>query len=463
MFSAIVAIILVMTAAVLTNTLISTEEKTTTQVYSMLTNYQLADAANIARADALQSFNYNFRERLEDYLAVNESGEGMALFTIKSGQENYTFTDVKDTFEKSILLTSSDDNRFGKALEYVARNTILQFKGGTYGKYNVTLNSNDTQEMTSALLNAMNSVLSSKKDFLEVVGCDDDKYPDCPVGTFYFNIPLNELSNEQYEALPRIIVKDLITHEEIKMAILPKTNLKIYIPLRFFKVLMEAKDAANAVKKSHDTLAGYKLGFCDSTCHPNSNPLSTTGVADWQNPCPTYQGDWKVLLSAGALFGVKDYWVGGTMAGQYGLQVYGANEICKAGAETGAFTISNTSLPGFEIPTIALPASSQEGRIEELEGCKYSYLSIVSTPEKFANIISDGVTTNYLYCGRILTTKTEISFLETNPAYIVKGKFASGQANMYRIMIADYSYPTIRTNIIPTVNCKSSTSTCLPA
>ena len=87
MFSAIVAVVLIMVVSVLVGMLVMSEEKTSTQIYGMLNNYQLADAANIARADALQSFNYSFREKIEDYLTFNstelEGENGIELFSFR--------------------------------------------------------------------------------------------------------------------------------------------------------------------------------------------------------------------------------------------------------------------------------------------------------------------------------------------------------------------------------------------
>ncbi len=71
LFSIIVAAVLLMIGTVLISTLVSTEEKISSEIYVMTNNFQLSDAASLARADAIQSFNYNFRKQLQDYLSYN--------------------------------------------------------------------------------------------------------------------------------------------------------------------------------------------------------------------------------------------------------------------------------------------------------------------------------------------------------------------------------------------------------
>ena len=253
MFSAIVSVVLIMTVSVLIGTLIMSEEKTSTQIYGMLNNYQLADAANIARADALQSFNYSFREKMEDYLTytdselVNESG--MGLFDFRADSEDVTFDQLQQKFEENILLnTNASSQSFSSVLDYVSENTINNFADWTYGKYRVELN-DKSSTARKALYTALATVLNRQgTGFLEIVDCTENS---CPKGSFYFNIPLDKLTDAEYELIPRIIVKNTFSQEQIKMAILPKTNLKVYIPLRFFKVLYEAMDAAKGVKNAH--------------------------------------------------------------------------------------------------------------------------------------------------------------------------------------------------------------------
>jgi len=458
MFSAIVAVILIMVGVVMTSTLITTEEKTNRQIYSMLNNYQLADAANIARADALQTFNYAFREKLEDYLThdsaqMRDNESGLALFSMRGGGGPISFDDLKKTFETAILLKdeSSGDSGFGSATTFVADRTIDQFNEGTYGRFSVYL-SDKTYTAKEVLRKVITDSVNTMPDnFLEVVGCDNTS---CPVGTFYFNIPLNKLNDEEYESLPRIIVKDLVTQEEIKMAILPRTNLKVYIPLRFFKVLYEAKKSARAISIAHSDLEGYKLGFCDA-CWPNNDPSNPGQLVDsWNKECFASSLGSDVQL-ASAKAGVTSYLSGGNSAGEKGLKAYGAVNICERAGEQEAFSVDSEDGKFKLFSDGSLEAGDQ--REDPIQPCGFNKLVISTGTEPTREITGTNAGAR-LYCGRIAAVYVDIVYQETNPLYIVKGTYSDG-SDLYKIRIEDSSFVRIMNQSEypnPMPKCKSN-------
>jgi len=511
MFSAIVAVILLMTSVVLTNTLVTTEEKTSRQVYNMLSNYQLADAANIARADALQTFNYNFRERMESYLTASNtealSGQkSFALFTFRKDpatgaiiSPGTTVPELRQNFQENILLTQGSTNQFQAVLEYVSENTISQFRGDTYGRYSVQLDVKPSEIQTAkvAMAAAMQSVLVNT-DFLEVVGCDDSS---CPLGTFYFNIPLNNLSDAAYELLPRIVVRDIVTGEEIKMAILPKTNIKVYIPLRYFKVLKEASDAAKVIQNAHSKIASYRLGFCSNSCAPNNDPNKASSTVDWTGKgCPVSVGESVVTLAANTA-GQTTYFSAPTMsAGKEGLWAYTVENLCQAGAGANVFTVEDIPISapqastaplfptGTSSPTIT-PTSANMGLaglsvyyepgagdkrgasggkyMDYVSDCGFYTLDIRPGAERTAKINgSTGAGSSgdaYLGCGQVEFISAEIAFKEINPAYIVRGTFDDGSAiptDVFIIRIEDRSFDEANKHSTPSRICTSTPSSC---
>jgi hypothetical protein len=443
MFSAIVALLLILIGVVLTSTLITTEEKTNRQIYGMLNNYQLADAANLARADALQSFNYNFRERLEDYLTFNSSeltdSPGFTLFRIGQTSTNFeNWSDVVSAFEKAILLLDSNEGRnFARAVRYVADHTIADFDQGTYGKFNVTLSDNGINAQDALHKALMKAISTDPEHFLEVVDCDGET--SCKTGTFYFKVNLGNLDNATYEALPRIIVKDQTTQEEIKMAILPKTNLRIYIPLRFFKALFIAKKLAESTVNMHRELDGYQLGFC-SDCVPNTDPGNPDGSpAPWAKECPTVSVGSETPLAevdGAAPAGVTEYFSGGGTAGMRGLQATAAKKICKA-----AFTTANNALAynasdtTFSVKDTRLEPD-QEQRITAIDGCGFYSMTVATGAEpKFQASGINAASGAFLRCGRINAVYSDIVFKEDNKQYIVKGTYDGGRSDLYKIRI----------------------------
>lgn len=434
MFSAIVATILIMTGVVLTSTLITTEEKTSRQIYSMLNNYQLADAANIARADALQTFNYNFREQLEGFLSYSDSKlkeeQGFNLFVLRQPGREFKFSDVRKTFEESILYMDSNTGQgFDKAIRFVADNTISQFNEDTYGRFSIYLSGYKNRvDAQNALYKVVKGAVDGAVDegFLDVVGCTE---LDCPLGTFYFNIPLNQLSDEAYESLPRIVVKDLVTNEEIKMAILPRTNLKIYIPLRFFKALNEARKAANGLVEVHDELDTYRLGFCNS-CQPNADFFGA--LSSWAKPC---DGTLKATL-ASEILGVTEYTSGDSRAGDEGLFAKGSVTVCQGLLDKGAF---NLTTGDFKILNTTLPPEDPQ-RKRAISNCGIYRLRISTGQQsKFIVNTSSGTVTagTPLKCGKITGVSADLAYKEDNPAYIVKGTYDGKKSNVYQIRVSD--------------------------
>jgi len=438
MFSAIVAMILIMTGTVLVNMLITTEEKTSRQIYSTINNYQLADVASVARADALQTFNYNFREKLEDYLTFNQTemtnGErGFGLFTIRTGDEEFGFEEAKQSFEQSILLVDATEGAtFASAIQYVADRTIDQFSSGTYGKFNVYLSDNGPEAKKKLKDLLLVSIERKGENFLEVVGCGEAA---CPVGTFYFNIPLDQLTDQEYEQLPRIIVKDLVTQEEIKMGILPRTGVKVYIPLRFFKALIEAGEIAKNVINGHDELEEYRLGFCDS-CNPRNNPTSPMG-GSWTKDCPPSETGSDVILSKTVL-GVNTYLAGGPKAGANGLKAFGTETLCNTLISSSSFEVDSSD-DSFKVKdSLLVPVDPIE---LQKDGCGLNKLIIGTASEKEFIIKDMGAV--YLYCGKIITADMDVVFEEINPKYMVKGTYNSGMSNLYKLRIQDISYTQV--------------------
>ena len=466
MFSAIVAVVLIMTVSVLVGTLVMSEEKTSTQIYGMLNNYQLADAANIARADALQSFNYSFREKIEDYLTFTSTElaneRGMELFVLKLDSDDITFDQLQEKFEENILLnTNSSSQSFSSVLDYVSENTINNFADWTYGKYRVELNdksSNARKALYTALATVLNRQNDEDKGFLEVVECVQGS---CPKGSFYFNIPLDKLTDEEYELIPRIIVKDTFTQEQIKMAILPKTNLKVYIPLRFFKVLYEAMDAANGIKAAHAKNSKFQLGFCDSGyCAPRTDPLSAPSSSEWGRNCPNSESGSSVSLNSPQA-GINNYFAGGDSVGSKGLWGYGAVETCKTSIDADAF-LTDSPDNSFLVYNEFLDPRNQRG--EAISDCGYYDLLVGATPEVRAEIRDSAA--QKLFCGRITSVTADIVFVDTNPNFLVKGttKLGGINSNFYKIRITDNSFaPPIRADYATVSHsCSTGMDRCAP-
>jgi hypothetical protein len=480
LFSALVAAIFLMTGVILVNMLVSTEETIGTEIYVMTNNFSLSDAAAIARSDALQTFNYNFRKQLEDYLTVSENDIriGISFNLIRTedivpGNPEQTWEKLKDNFEKSILLKGNEvdetaNTRFTASIEMVARKTIDQFHDGRYGRYHVSLSERDNtakKKLEQALIQTLEENIN-EIEFLEIVGCNATT---CEIGTFYFIIPLDKMSDQAYESLPMIIVKDLVTGEEIKFPLLPKTRLNIYVPLRFFKAIHETWHKNTLAIIDYEdlldrgqTLKTAMLGYCDQGCEPRTDPL-TTGLPTWNNSaCIGIGGtitqemiDQNMLL----LLTRQNYTIGENN-GRIELNAYTRTIICNQAIQSYSTYAVAEKLDGegtfgnYNIDNgIGLPASTELG-IKKYDACPFNRINSQGYSHQTKTLIGTGAGTK-LSCVSINQVEAITIFEETNPLYTV-----SGENNKYAIGIRSKNFP-IQNNDLGTCNNDVSQNKCI--
>jgi hypothetical protein len=430
MFSALVAAVLIMTSVVLVTTMTTTEDKMGNQLYYMLNTFQLNDAAAIARSDALQSFNYNFRSEMETYLTVtSDEMDGDPGNAILSTTNYNDWDGIVKKFEQVILLTDgSGSGDFNAVINFVADKTVAQFEEGSYGRYKVTLSSKeqDAKDNTrAALKEAIDCLATSGDDFLDVVDCSDTE---CDIGTFYFNIPLDCVLDETFESLPKIVVKDLITQGETKLPLLPKTRLKIYIPLRYFKAIHVARQNAKAIANVEGKLKTAKLGFCDGECTPREEPNRSIG-GDWlDHTCPGNASDNEMQNIPSEPAGLRKYNAGGGTAGIYGLQAYAKQTICDEAKadrawETHDLEFFNINGPDYALAYPGYGISGLEpdiGGLNLITDCPFK--KIIGSFESAPSKIIEGTVDGKLYCGKLRLIESDVGFEERNPLYIVKGE-----------------------------------------
>jgi hypothetical protein len=461
MFSALVAAILLMTSVVLTNMLISTEETLGSQVYLMSNNFNLSDASAMARSDALQSFNYNFRETLEQFLTQNDA-ELAAGTTINIINTDYLLASdgwekIKKNFEVTILkygTTITDDEgnitirqNFDAVIELVANKTIDQFHDGRYGRYHVSLSdrSRETKKIMRDVMSKSITDSIGKIDFLKIVGCNEDNFVgSCPVGTFYFNIPLERMTAQQYESLPKIVVKDLVSGEEIKTPLLPKTRLSIYIPIRFFKAVFEAQKNAQALLEfekyvnDNGNRGVAALGFCDyGSCEPRNNPLSKANKDTWTKACgSSISNPISQDLSGGGYLTITNYPIT-NLIGTTALRAFTRQKVCDFGLSVyQANPINETDFVNFNhVNKTGLQADNIAG-IGGYDNCPFS--KIYGVPDSKPTKKIQNITDNFLYCSTLKQIETSALFVDTNPQYIV-----SGTQNKYSIGITSRVFTVI--------------------
>ncbi|MBU0662862.1 hypothetical protein KKH30_04280, partial [Candidatus Micrarchaeota archaeon] len=254
LFTALVAFILIVLTILLVQAMIGAERNTTDIVSDIGEQAEMQAVADLARADALQTFNHGIRVVLEEHFTQSETdagGTGSAsvnYITIEYGKTNWEGDEsIQDQFLKSWLgdRGKAGDERVGAFANRAANHlsTILA-QAPDVGEYDLSFTNNNPWELKASMQAAFEE--SSKEDeFFEVIDCDGGVYNGC-VGTFYVTLDLTKerMSDEAYEALPQIRVENTRTGRVMKVPMLPRGKFRIYVPLRIFKALAGAREIA---------------------------------------------------------------------------------------------------------------------------------------------------------------------------------------------------------------------------
>ncbi|MDD4251447.1 MAG: hypothetical protein PHX27_04620, partial [Candidatus ainarchaeum sp.] len=218
---------------------------------------------------------------------------------------------------------------------------------------------------------------------------------------------LDKIDPNTYEKLPKIVVKDMLTNEETKIGLLPKTNLKIYIPLRFFKAIHHAKDNLEAIKYNEYDFTRARMGFCDDGCNPRKDPVTA-------NPGDRTDASCDAEQNATRYINVNSYYpMGSGMPGSNLLQAFVSEKVCSSFNQTNSFPAMfdnyNTNL------------LSGNSAISTRPGCPYYSIQATLWGTDVARI-TGGAADQYLSCTTITSVYADVVFKETNPIYIVRGE-----------------------------------------
>ncbi|MDP2974077.1 MAG: hypothetical protein Q8N60_03430, partial [Candidatus Diapherotrites archaeon] len=268
-----------MLTVLLVNSMTQSERKTADTIAGIQSRSDLEAVAEMARADAMQLFNFGVREKIEEWLTKEEFG-GVTL-----NLQNKSWEEIQRDFAESKFGGADKTEALAK---FIASHLIVLFYGGVYFEnYVITLEGSDTLQ---AGLNAAIKKSVESGDFFTVIECPNGDPKTCKKGTFYVNLHLEKLTQEEYERLPKLRVFDKISGKELQVVILPRTTFRIYVPLRFFKAIAEtrglmhyplvdetdtADDQGLFSPRVHNLIEGIALGMCDyGYCAPRTNPFT---------------------------------------------------------------------------------------------------------------------------------------------------------------------------------------------
>lgn len=267
---------LILLAALLVNSMIETERNAQQNITNIQTQAELKAVTDLVKADALQSFNYTLRKTISNWLSSPTNYYTLNL-------EDRSWQEIQQDFARA----NFGDATSTRFVDFMANDlqVLLESTPSFFAEYAISLegNADSTKPvLASAVRNSVNA-----GNFFSVVGCPDGNPDDCGQGTFYVNLNMSGLTDAEFESLPKIVVSDGRGNVR-KESILPRTNFKIYVPLRIFRAIAIAKSFAHDYGEDntgadfglfsprvHNEIEQIQLGMCDeSVCNWRTNPFT---------------------------------------------------------------------------------------------------------------------------------------------------------------------------------------------
>ncbi|MDD3976063.1 MAG: hypothetical protein PHN22_02790, partial [Candidatus ainarchaeum sp.] len=221
LFTALVSLMLISMSLVLVFNMVATEETNLNLIESKSSNSDLSTIADLSKADAFNLFVLGFRTKWEE---------------VKSSSDNYTTLTRKEIYMPWDEFVNSMGYSvfFGRNVTGYFSESILnklEFTKSPIG-YRVFVNTVQNESEFNKIVAQMFLDAGEK---LDVVNCEIDS-DEC-TGSFYITLTGENLSDENFEKLPKVTVKRLKNNEVIQKPVLDRRTYKIYIPWRGFQAM----------------------------------------------------------------------------------------------------------------------------------------------------------------------------------------------------------------------------------
>lgn len=292
LFTALISFTLIILTVLLVNSMISAETNTKDIISDIEQQSRLESVAQLTRADAIQIFNFGIRKQIEEWLlrgntftpATRNVWEDWDLVKKEFAEGKFGGGCFSQDESGTCVQTNGAQFAFETANHLIA---LFSGLGFSFGNFKVDI---ENTENFKPVLTELVNVSVQQGDFFQVIDCDGT-IDGCKTGTFYVNLRTSKLDDATYESLPRLVFTDAATGRQLKDIILPRNDIRIYVPLRVFKALAWARNAAHspdAIKNERINLSGdfgllsprihneietMKLGMCDyGSCRPRNSP-----------------------------------------------------------------------------------------------------------------------------------------------------------------------------------------------
>jgi len=464
LFTALVSFVLIVLSIMLVQGMINAERARIETITAIEEQAKMQEIADHERNDALQLLVYDIRFELEDYFN-RETAIGPLCY-------DCNFDELVKKFAES-KFGSDEDNKTEQLAAHIANNLSVQLDKKVIGSYLIEPKI-DPIEFKESLKNLI-KVSAKKENFFKVIECENGDPKNC-IGTFYISLRLGDLSEEEYEALPRISVTNTQTGRVLQVAVLPRGNFKIYTPLRFFKAVAEARALILEYNKEsgsewqdnkglfspriHNELEELKLGMCDpGICRPRDNPYVSPSEKNYDKACPNnvdspnlkslLEGQVK-LLGESRLNVLRD-----NIVSEYNLNA--EDDFKFLGADIKAITVAKQSkiIESHGGGSMSNQVVAGKGLLLFSNGCPVTNTGVWLNDEK-NKIKGDKFNEQcnlsggtYSWCAEIESVNVVAVFNEENPIYMVN---KIKPVHNYSIFFKDNYYSTFTPRYTATID-----------
>ena len=283
LFTALVSFILIVLTSLIVGNMVATASNTAAIVASLEEQTKMQAIADLARADALQVFNYYIRLKIENYFISPASSTYITenwISVKKTEWENIKDDFIKDYFEDPTTKKHPFAEVMASAIQIVLGRGDYPVRG-----YSVKLihYGDPTFKQLREVIKEAVIKAATDQNFFTVVGCDDGDIQNCN-GSFYINLDFGPdvINDADYEKLPQVRVENLATGRIIQEPVLPRGKISFYIPVRIFKALAIAKIINKNLEDVASNYADWGIGLCGS-CYPTAQGLGISISGDFTN------------------------------------------------------------------------------------------------------------------------------------------------------------------------------------
>lgn len=298
LFTALVSLLLISISLILIFNMIRTEESYLKLLQDQSETSDLITIADLARADAYNRFIVGLRVQWEKYMSSPSNVISLSRDQLDLNWPTFVNkTAVDYFFERNFtsFLASS----------IVTQLNYTENPAGYSVRCYTNVNHEDNTD-TALFGSILTQAFDDADNRVDVVNCDQDYEDEC-IGSFYFTLDTRMLSDENYEKLPIVFVKDIKTQAVIEKPILGRQVYKIYMPWRGFQALRTARRIAFSPEREmsdnpivytaendnglfnplfHNILEQARLGICDPyTCAPRTCFFSTPSYDGFGESC----------------------------------------------------------------------------------------------------------------------------------------------------------------------------------